>query len=283
MKTALSAKIGKKIKEKRLELKLTIHEVSNEINLTEKFLKAIENGDYSIYPAKAFARGYFIKYTSHLGLDLEFPELANEVFQEDNLAQQPNQSIKRVRAKSINNVIASYKKPLLAAGIFLLLILIILVLASSSSVEKQIKSFSNEETIEINSMPSFSQIDDKPMDIEVYESSDMELNNSEISVLSTDSRTDEINQSKSTPKNLLNLNFNEESWVEIYSANPSDYFLVVYKLFNENETYQVQVEFPLVVVVGNASGVVGTFNDLPLDFSANANRLDVSVIRLSNG
>ena len=45
MKTALSAKVGKKIKEKRLELKLTIHEVSNEINLTEKFLKAIENGD----------------------------------------------------------------------------------------------------------------------------------------------------------------------------------------------------------------------------------------------
>ena len=38
MKTALSAKIGKKIKEKRLELKLTIYEVSNEINLTEKFL-----------------------------------------------------------------------------------------------------------------------------------------------------------------------------------------------------------------------------------------------------
>ena len=31
MKTALSAKIGKKIKEKRLELKLTIHEISNDI------------------------------------------------------------------------------------------------------------------------------------------------------------------------------------------------------------------------------------------------------------
>ena len=60
MKTALSAKIGKKIKEKRLELKLTIHEISNEINLTEKFLKAIENGDYSIFPAKTFARGYFV-------------------------------------------------------------------------------------------------------------------------------------------------------------------------------------------------------------------------------
>ena len=51
----------------------------------------------------------------------------------------------------------------------------------------------------------------------------------------------------------------------------------------ENETYQLQVKSPLVVVVGNASGVVGTFNDLPLDFNANANRLDVSVIRLSNG
>ena len=97
------------------------------------------------------------------------------------------------------------------------------------------------------------------------------------------SKNDEINQLKKTPKNLLNLNFNEESWVEIYSADPSDYFQVVYKLFYENETYQLKVESPLVVVVGNASGVVGTFNDLPLDFSANANRLDVSVIRLSNG
>ena len=280
MKTALSAKIGKKIKEKRLELKLTIHEVSNEINLTEKFLKAIENGDYSIFPAKAFARGYFVKYTTHLGLDLEFPELANEVFEEDKLAQS-NQSAKRIKAKSINDVIASYKKPLLIAGIILFLLLIVSVLASSSSGENQIKS--DEENIEVNSIPSFSQTDDTPIDFEVPESLDMESNDSEISIVSTISRTNEINQLKEIPKNLLNLNFNEESWVEIYSADPSDYFQVVYKLFYENETYQLKVESPLVVVVGNASGVVGTFNDLPLDFSANANRLDVSVIRLSNG
>ena len=57
----------------------------------------------------------------------------------------------------------------------------------------------------------------------------------EISVASSDSRIDETIQLKNTPKNLLNLNFNEESWVEIYSADPSDYFQVVYKLFNENE------------------------------------------------
>ncbi len=278
MKTALSAKIGKKIKEKRLELKLTIYEISNEINLTEKFLKAIENGDYSIFPAKAFARGYFVKYTTHLGLDLEFPELANEVFEEDKLVQY-NQSAKRVKAKSTNDVISSYKKPLLVVGIILFLLLIVSVLAGSSSDESQINPSSDEKTIEINSVPSFSQIDDIPMDIEVTESLIMESNNTEIAVVSTDRSTDEINQ----PKNLLNLNFNEESWVEIYSADPSDYFQVVYKLFNENETYQLQVESPLVVVVGNASGVVGTFNDLPLDFSANANRLDVSVIRLSNG
>ena len=282
MKTALSAKIGKKIKEKRLELKLTIHEISNEINLTEKFLKAIENGDYSIFPAKAFARGYFVKYITHLGLDIEFPELANEVFEEDRLVQS-NRSAKRVKIKSINEVIASYKKPLLVTGIILILFLIISVLASSSSDENQIESFSNEETIEINSVPSFSQIDDTPTDIEVPESLIMESNNTEISVVSTDSSNDEINHAKNTPKNLLNLSFNEESWVEIYSADPSDYFQVVYKLFYENETYQLKVESPLVVVVGNASGVVGTFNDLPLDFSANANRLDVSVIRLSNG
>ena len=282
MKTALSAKIGKKIKEKRLELKLTIHEVSNEINLTEKFLKAIENGDYSIFPAKAFARGYFVKYATHLGLDLEFPDLANEVFEEDKLVQ-PNQSTKHVKAKSINDVIASYKKPLFIAGIILLLFLIISVLASGSSDESQIKSFTDEETNEINSVSSFSQIDETHMNIEVPESFDMESNNSEISVVSTDKITNEINQPKNISKNLLNLNFNEESWVEIYSADPSDYFQVVYKLFNKNETYQLQVESPLVVVIGNASGVVGTFNDLPLDFSANANRLDVSVIRLSNG
>ena len=282
MKTALSAKVGKKIKEKRLELKLTIYEISNEINLTEKFLKAIENGDYSIFPAKAFARGYFVKYATHLGLDLEFPDLANEVFEEDKLVQ-PNQSTKHVKAKSINDVIASYKKPLFIAGIILLLFLIISVLASGSSDESQIKSFTDEETNEINSVSSFSQIDETHMNIEVPESFDMESNNSEISVVSTDKITNEINQPKNISKNLLNLNFNEESWVEIYSADPSDYFQVVYKLFNENETYQLQVDSPLVVVIGNASGVVGTFNDLPLDFSANANRLDVSVIRLSNG
>ena len=28
-----------------------------------------------------------VKYTTHLGLDLEFPELANEVFEEDSLHQ----------------------------------------------------------------------------------------------------------------------------------------------------------------------------------------------------
>ena len=88
----------------------------------------------------------------------------------------------------------------------------------SSSDENQIKLSSDEETIEINSVPSFSQIDDTPTDIEVPESLIMESNNTEISVVSTDSSTYEINQAKNTPKNLLNLNFNEESWVEIYSC-----------------------------------------------------------------
>ena len=61
LKSAHTAKIGKAFKNARLLLSLTEEEVANQTLINLEFIKAIERGDYAIFPARIFAIQYFNK------------------------------------------------------------------------------------------------------------------------------------------------------------------------------------------------------------------------------
>ena len=72
MRSAYTCKIGKVFKKRRQLLALTESEVSSQLCVNINYIKGIEHGDYSIFPARIFAIQYFRKYANFLELKLNF-------------------------------------------------------------------------------------------------------------------------------------------------------------------------------------------------------------------
>ena len=77
LKSAHTCKIGKVFKERRQLLSLSESQVASEIFVNVNYIKGIEHGDYSIFPARVFALQYFKKYANFLNLELDFFDIYN--------------------------------------------------------------------------------------------------------------------------------------------------------------------------------------------------------------
>ena len=62
LRSAHTCKIGKLFKERRQLLSLSESQVASKIFVNINYIKGIEHGDYSIFPARVFAQQYFKKY-----------------------------------------------------------------------------------------------------------------------------------------------------------------------------------------------------------------------------
>ena len=72
LKSAHTGKIGKIFRDQRIRKSLSEIEVAEKTIINIDYIKAIELGDYSIFPARTYALQYFKKYANFLGLDVKF-------------------------------------------------------------------------------------------------------------------------------------------------------------------------------------------------------------------
>lgn len=61
-------KVGQRLKEARLEKKLSLDDVAKDTKIRASFLSAIESGDYHKLPSPSYAQGFVRNYASFLGL-----------------------------------------------------------------------------------------------------------------------------------------------------------------------------------------------------------------------
>ncbi len=60
--------IGRLLKEARKERGLSLSQVSQELLIQEKYLQALEEGNYELIPGEAYQRAFFRAYSEYLGL-----------------------------------------------------------------------------------------------------------------------------------------------------------------------------------------------------------------------
>ena len=77
LKSAHTGKIGKAFVNARILRSMTCEEVASIIFINVEYIKAIESGDYSIFPARLFAVQYFEKYANFLNLEIDFFDIYN--------------------------------------------------------------------------------------------------------------------------------------------------------------------------------------------------------------
>ena len=77
LKSAQTAKVGKIFKDARLQKSLSLTEVSIEAVINIEYIRAIESGDYSVFPARTYALKYFEKYANFLSVEVTFFDIFN--------------------------------------------------------------------------------------------------------------------------------------------------------------------------------------------------------------
>ena len=262
LKSAQTAKIGRKFKSTRELLGLSEIQVSQKLYINTDYIKAIESGDYSIFPARMFALRYFEKYSIFLGINQVF----FDIYDTKN-APEIGEEIKKDWIKDF------YPQITIAVPLLLLIIFFIFINNRNSlelpSEINNLQSEVIEETQSITSENNHNLTDStlSPTNPMIQPA----INNSE------ESKVREFEVSQGVINNL-SLRFSEESWVEIYQGNQQ----LIYKLFKTNESLNISITPPFKIIVGNAEGIVGFYNQNEINFTQVANELNVSSIEIDN-
>ena len=239
-KSASSVKIGKKFKERRIELGHSIEEVSKILFVNKTHLTSIEEGNYAIFPSEVFAKAYFNKYLNFLEIHCEFPSVFKL-----NKEKEHKRIFKEFSFDSSFDNNIKYYLP-----IFLVFSAILLGIYFKSS----------EEAVYKNEINNIVEIKKEEIRLEDIYKSDENVNQIE----------DKSNLIiKDIQNNNLSLEFYGECWLELYVNDE----LIEAKLFFDNERYLRNIKMPFKIIIGNADFVKGSYNNTEIDFITNANRL----------
>ena len=263
MKSAQTAKIGKKFKISRELLGLSEAEVSGVAFINIDYIKAIESGDYTIFPARMFALRYFEKYSSFLKIKQVF----FDIYDSDNI---PDDSdvIKKDWIKDFYPEI----KIAVTLAVFIIFAFIFNNQWGQTNARKEINNLPSENTQE---------------NITILLKNDRKLIDDALSLINpfiqpATSQAEESEFSEFAVSqgviNNLSLSFVEESWVEIYQGSNQ----IIYKLFKASDNLEISITPPFKIIVGNAGGIVGFYNQNEINFTQVANKLNVSSIEIDN-
>jgi len=273
MKSAQTSKIGKKFQGARQALGLSEQDVSSRTFINIDFIRAIESGDYSIFPARMYALRYFEKYASFLQIQQEFFDIYDaKHHQEDgesNLSHfnSVTEAIKSGRYSFITSLISI----LFFAGITIYGLYNFLP-SSRAGLPMEEPRLSTD--ILENQMADISEIDRN------FIAHALEEINPLLGLVMNVSEADSASEFQVTAGELkkLSLSFTEDSWLEIYQGTTQ----LIYRLFNKDERLDISITPPFKIIAGNAHGVAGFYGESKINFTKVANELNVSFIEIEH-
>lgn len=65
----MAGEIGETLRERRMAMKIDVHEVEEETKIRAKYLRALENEEYDLLPGQAYVKSFLRTYADYLGLD----------------------------------------------------------------------------------------------------------------------------------------------------------------------------------------------------------------------
>lgn len=63
------ASLGEQLRIARESESISLEEASNDTKISKRYLEALEENNYSIFPAQVYIRGFLSSYAKYLGLD----------------------------------------------------------------------------------------------------------------------------------------------------------------------------------------------------------------------
>jgi cytoskeletal protein RodZ len=63
------SEVGQTLRERRMALKIDVHEVEEATKIRAKYLRALENEEYDLLPGNSYVKSFLRTYAEYLGLD----------------------------------------------------------------------------------------------------------------------------------------------------------------------------------------------------------------------
>ena len=63
------ASLGEQLRSAREDKNISLEDAAKDVKISKRYLKALEEGDYSDFPAQTYIKGFLTNYAKYLGLD----------------------------------------------------------------------------------------------------------------------------------------------------------------------------------------------------------------------
>ncbi len=260
---------GEVLAARRNELRLTLEEVSQRLKLAPRQILALEANDFASLPGLASARGFVRSYAKLLELDPE--PLLEMVTAETNPPADPVVLRRPLPSRGFPG--RRYAAPSghrrgsrSLSGIALLMLVFVGALAYAA-YRYDLLSTSGIKVPEVAGL--FASL---RWNVAAHKESD----NAAGQAPDAPPAPVIVEQKSIDPSRLLQLQLREDAWVEISTINGNK---LVSRLMKAGATEQFEINEPVVLVVGNVSGVDATLRGQPLNLRAVA-RDNVSKLSL---
>ena len=219
---------------------ISIEEVSNLLKININILKNLENGKFHELANDVFIRGHIRTYLKWLGMDPSILVYISDSTAETNLETKIN----------IKNTLHTLKlsKFYISIIALILFVLIILFYKNMNKIETSIY----ENTLEVQEDLKESTIDNSELEKkpEAIIASKVKPNEELKKVAIPINTTEEIK--------FIYISANTDSWIEIQKNNLE---ILVSKVLKKDEKIKILYEKGLILVTGNAGGIIIQIND----------------------
>ena len=265
--------VGETLSTARKRKRLRYKKLSNELNIDETYLVALEEENYQFIPGgDAYVKGFLRSYAKKLDLS---PDEIVARYVASQASISTNLSTKKVNQK--RNNIRFY-----IVSFFVFLFLLILYYSFSSLVvESPLKE--GKVNDKSTTVQSIEQTEEQSMENLDLEDSIDALTSSEGSKFEFDLEVSEPIQlgvvvDESAEESLTLITLYNDCWLEVFTENER----LLYKLARAGEQF-VYKEEKLKIIVGNFKNIEISFNDKIVNLGNYANKNQVSCIVLPDG
>jgi cytoskeletal protein RodZ len=276
--------LGNRLKEAREEKGLSLDQLQDLTKIQKRYLKGIEEGNYSMMPGKFYVRAFIKQYAEAVGLEPEelFDQYKNEIpsTYDDELPEQLS------RVQSRKNITGNSSKildllPKILIGVFV----IGAIAAIWYFLQKNAGDEAKEPIQEKNAPARFEQSANLENDVEENDKTEDQekegttseetetaeeekAKEQEVSVVEANGRNTVYELKNADKFELKVASTGGDTWVNILNGNGNSFFQgTLSKGGTESQTVDFSKEQEAVIVIGNAANTEIYINDQKVEFA----------------
>ena len=273
---------GELLKAARKKKRLRYKRLSSELGISEKYIEALEENNFSIMAGPAYVRGYLRAYSKKLDLD---PDLTIAAF--DNYLRDQSKQKKKIvkKERKEGRKIKFFYAFIVFISLIIFTALLIFVIPERSTFsekKKDIDSYAESEIQDLTEKLTILESEKKLiMEQDPFEHP-LNINIQKKAVLMETPKfiVEEVNNQKITEINTIEIMFSGDCWIEIMEGKRT----LEYKLAKAGSSITVKGKGPFKLLVGNSKTAELFYNGSKVSLGSNTNvKTNVSCLVLPEG